>query len=152
MSTHPKYQFPSNISICSKSLLYKPSEKCLSLPHQLFLHHSPLPTCLSILKFSEVSFCTYCKGLRCLKKIVIMLIFLCMCIKHSQQEIRKSNSKLSLTKNYWTSFFSCWQLKISKWSFSLAWLGDCTKTKVTPLLCIASSWLPIKIRFFSEPP
>ena len=37
-----------------------------------------------ILKFSEVLFCTYCKGLFCLEETVIMLIFLCICIKHSQ--------------------------------------------------------------------
>ena len=37
-----------------------------------------------ILKFSEVLFCIYCKGLFCLEETVIMLIFLCICIKHSQ--------------------------------------------------------------------
>ena len=38
-----------------------------------------------ILKFSEVLFCAYCKGLFCIWEIVIMLIFLRICIKHSQQ-------------------------------------------------------------------
>ena len=37
-----------------------------------------------ILKFNEVLFCTYCKGLLCLYKIVIMFILLCICLKHSQ--------------------------------------------------------------------
>ena len=37
-----------------------------------------------ILKFYEVLFFTYCIGLFCLQETVIMLIFLCMCIKHSQ--------------------------------------------------------------------
>ena len=31
-----------------------------------------------ILKFYEVFFCTYCKGLFCLQKTVVMLIFLCI--------------------------------------------------------------------------
>ena len=37
-----------------------------------------------ILKFYEVLFFTYCVGLFCLQETVIMLIFLCICIKHSQ--------------------------------------------------------------------
>ena len=38
----------------------------------------------NILKFYEVLFCTYCKGLLCLQKTVITLIFLHICIKLSQ--------------------------------------------------------------------
>ena len=37
-----------------------------------------------ILNFYEVLFCTYCKGLFCLRNIMLMLIFLRICIKHSQ--------------------------------------------------------------------
>ena len=37
-----------------------------------------------IFKFYGVLFCTYCKDLFCLQKTVIMLIFLRICIKHSQ--------------------------------------------------------------------
>ena len=37
-------------------------------------------------------------------------------------------------KSCQTSLFSCGQLKISKCSTSLAWLGECSKSKVTPLL------------------
>ena len=37
-----------------------------------------------ILKLFEVLFCSYFKGWLCLQKTVIMLIFLCICIKHPQ--------------------------------------------------------------------
>ena len=67
-------------------------------------------------------------------KIVIMLIFLSICIKYPQhQEMRKNNSKLNFMKNGWVSWFSCGQLKISKCSISFAWLGECSKSKATPL-------------------
>ena len=67
-------------------------------------------------------------------KTVIMLIFLCICIKHSQHlEMRKNNSKLNFTKNRWASWFSCGWLKISKCSISLVQLEECSKSKVTPL-------------------
>ena len=36
-------------------------------------------------------------------------------------------------KNCYVSWFSHGQLKISKCSISLAWLGECSKSKVTPL-------------------
>ena len=47
--------------------------------------------------------------------------------------MRKSNSKLNFTKNCQGGWFCCRQLKISKYSISLAWLGECSKRKVTPL-------------------
>ena len=66
------------------------------------------------------------------KKSVIVLMFLHICIKHSKHlEMWKSNSKLNFTKNHWVSWFSCGLLKISKCSISLAWLGECSKIKVT---------------------
>ena len=68
-----------------------------------------------------------------------MLIFLHICIKHSQHyEMRKNNSKLNFMKNCQASLFSRGQLKISKCSTSLAWLGECAKSKVTPLLADCS--------------
>ena len=64
-------------------------------------------------------------------KTVIMLIFLCICIKHSQHlEMRKNNSKLNFTKKCWASWFSCGQLKISKCSISLTRLGECSKRRL----------------------
>ena len=39
---------------------------------------------LSKCREKKVLFCTYCKGLFCFLKIVIMLIFLRICIKYSQ--------------------------------------------------------------------
>ena len=83
-----------------------------------------------IWKFYEILFCTYCKGLFCLQKTVIMVIFLCICIKHSQhEEMRKNNSKLNFTKNHLASWFSRGQLKTSKCLISLARLGECSKSK-----------------------
>ena len=49
--------------------------------------------------------------------------------------MRKNNSKLNFMKNRQASWFSHGRLKISKCSNSLAWLGECWKSKVTPLLC-----------------
>ena len=90
-----------------------------------------------ILKFYEVLFCAYCKGLFCL----VVLIFLCICIKHFQhEEMRKNNSKLNFTKNRRTSWFSHGRLKMS-----LAWLGECWKSKVIAL----NSWCKQLIDFVS---
>ena len=47
-----------------------------------------------IFKFYEVLFCTYCKGLLCLLKIVAMLIFFCICIKNTSK-IRKWESTIA---------------------------------------------------------
>ena len=52
---------------------------------------------------------------------MLMLLFLCICIKHSQHlELRKNNRELSFAKNCQASLFSRGQLKISKFSISLA--------------------------------
>ena len=62
-------------------------------------------------------------------KTVIMLIFICICIKQSQHlEMKKNNSKLNFTKKCWASWFSCGQLKISK--CSLTRLGECSKRRL----------------------
>ena len=90
-----------------------------------------------ILKFYEVLFCAYCKGLFCL----VVLIFLCICIKHFQhEEMKKNNSKLNFTKNRRTTWFSHGRLKMS-----LAWLGECWKSKVIAL----NSWCKQLIDFVS---
>ena len=80
-----------------------------------------------ILKFYEVLFCTYCKGLFCLYKIAIMVIFLHICMKHSQHQEMRKNRKLNFTKNCQASWLSFRQLKISKCSISLAGLGVLVK-------------------------
>ena len=59
--------------------------------------------------------------------------------------MRKNNSKLNFTKNHRTSWFSCGQLNISKFSILLAWLGKCSKSKVIPL----TSWCKQLINFDS---
>ena len=62
---------------------------------------------------------------------VIMLIFLCICIKHSQhQEIRK-NSKLNFMKICQASWFSHRRLEISKYFFHSP--DRESAQKVTPL-------------------
>ena len=93
----------------------------------------------SFIKFYFVY--TYCKGLLLFffylplqKSQFMMLIFLCICMKHSQYyKMRQNNSKWNLTKNCQTSWFSCRQLKISECSISLAWLGKCSKSKIATL-------------------
>ena len=64
----------------------------------------------------------------------LMLIFVCICMKHSQhQQIRKNDSKSIFTKNRRASWISRRRLKILKCSISLARLGECSKSKFTPL-------------------
>ena len=114
----------------SQKVIYKNAEKSPFISQQTYLY----TRVTNILKFYAVLFCTYCKGLFCLYKTVMMLIFLCICKKHFQhQEITKNNSKLNFKKNRWASWFSRRWLKISKCSISLAWLRECSKSKVTPL-------------------
>ena len=59
---------------------------------------------------------------------------ICMHKTLQHYEMRKSNRKVNFTKNRWASLFSRGRLKISKCSISLAWVGECSKSKVTPLL------------------
>ena len=97
----------------------------------------------------EVLLCIYCKGLFCLEKTVIMHTFLCICIKQSQHKgMRKNNSKLNFAKNHWVGWFSCGQLKISKYSISLAQLDKCPKSK---FMLLSSIWFvaTIKIIFWT---
>ena len=62
--------------------------------------------------------------------------------------MRKTNSKLNFMKNHRVSLFSCGQLKISKRSISLTQLGECSKSKVTPLACIKWWYLQVCVFFF----
>ena len=43
--------------------------------------------------------------------------------------------KLIFAKNSWASWFSHRWLKISKYCISFSWLGKCSKSKVTAVLC-----------------
>ena len=47
--------------------------------------------------------------------------------------MRKNNSKLNFTKNCRASWFSRKRQKISKYSISLAWLGQWSRSTITPL-------------------
>ena len=48
-------------------------------------------------------------------------------------------------KNPWVSLISCGRLKISKCSISLAQLGECSKSKVTPLIEIIMKSSSVKL-------
>ena len=66
-------------------------------------------------------------------------IKLCICIKNSQhQEMRKNNSKLYFMKNHQMSWFSLRWLKISKYSISLAWLGECSEKGYSTLVALCT--------------
>ena len=60
--------------------------------------------------------------------------------------MKNNNSKLNFKKSRRASWFSRRQLKISKCSISLAWLGECSKSKVIPL----NSWCKQLIDFDSQ--
>ena len=77
-----------------------------------------------------------------------MLTFLNICIKHSQHQEMRKNSKLNVTKNCQVSLFSRGWLIISKCSISLTQLGECSKSKVTPLACIKWWYLQVCVFFF----
>ena len=92
--------FTETNSMDSQKVIYKNVEKSPFISQQTYLY----TRVTNILKFYAVLFCTYCKGLFCLYKTVMMLIFLCICKKHFQhQEITKNNSKLNFKKNRWAS-------------------------------------------------
>ena len=61
------------------------------------------------------------------------------------KEMRKNNSKLNFMKNPWVSLISCGRLKISKCSISLAQLGECSKSKVRPLIEIIMKSSSVKL-------
>ena len=80
-------------------------------------------------------------------KLYFVHIVITYCITYSSPYIHntlpalrneKKNSKLNFTKNRQGSCFSHRRLKISKWSISLAQLNKCSKTKVIPLISLAT--------------
>ena len=70
----------------------------------------------------------------------LLYLYFSLSIKHCQ--MRTNNSKLSFTKNQRASWFSHRQLRISKFSISLARLGECSKNKLytTEQLMQATGW------------
>ena len=75
----------------------------------------------------------------CLLKTVIKLIFLRICINHSQHyEMRKNSSELNFPKNRRTSWFSQGWLKISKCSIHSP---NCASTQKVKL----HHWVDLKI-------
>ena len=71
---------------------------------------------------------------------------LSICINHFHHwELRKNNSKLKFTKNRRASWSSRGRLKISKFSISLVWLGECSKIKIIPL----NRWCKQQIDLYS---
>ena len=93
--------------------------------HNKYIYICRLQTFWSFMKF-------YFVHVKVCFVLVLMLIFLCICIKHFQhKEMRKNNSKLNFTKNCRASWFSHGRIKISKCFISLGRLDECSKSKVT---------------------
>ena len=108
-----------------------PKYVCLvALKSKLWKHLYILVT--DILKFYEVLFCTYCcKCFFIFKKTVIMLIFP-MYMHKTLPAL--GNEKEQQQIEFYEKWLLCGWLKSSKCFISLAWLVECPKSKVTPLL------------------